>query len=214
MDARPTVCPLCEHAQAGGLECEQCGRPFGDGAPGEVQVEPLPGLEPAWAWVPGQEEERAGAPAGLPEPPAEAVPEPFEALEHNSLAADGTPGGRALAAPGLGGLELDGLDPSGLELEGLERNQAARVEVSDDRTPEMESHLLAQPEPEPGDPFRSVVCRYCHAEALPGETICGRCAMRLPVALATAPEGPAVRYCSCGAPVRSALCPACGARHA
>lgn len=40
------VCPLCEHAQARGAECEVCGRPLAAPAGGSAPVAPLEGLEP------------------------------------------------------------------------------------------------------------------------------------------------------------------------
>lgn len=70
----------------------------------------------------------------------------------------------------------------------------------------------------PGDgptPFAAfVACRYCRTPALPGERICGRCGMRLPVD-AGARGGHAAEVgcvCGCGALVRGGACPACGAR--
>jgi hypothetical protein len=73
----------------------------------------------------------------------------------------------------------------------------------------------------PGDeatPFPVMVtCRYCRTPAGPGERICGRCGMRLPVAAVAAPDpgpaGEAPRICGCGATIRGPLCPGCGARN-
>ncbi len=39
------VCPLCEHQQAQGSECEVCGRKFAPGVARELPVERVPGLE-------------------------------------------------------------------------------------------------------------------------------------------------------------------------
>jgi hypothetical protein len=59
-----------------------------------------------------------------------------------------------------------------------------------------------------------VVCRYCRTPAAPGERLCGRCGMRLPVVEAPRREEPPPHaLCSCGAPITAAKCPACGARH-
>ena len=40
------VCPLCEHQQAGGLECEVCGRALADATGAPAEPPPLVGLEP------------------------------------------------------------------------------------------------------------------------------------------------------------------------
>lgn len=43
------VCPVCEHAQPGGAECEVCGRPLAGALPqaqGERPIEAFPDLEP------------------------------------------------------------------------------------------------------------------------------------------------------------------------
>lgn len=56
------VCPLCEHAQAGGTECEVCGRRLAGAAASEAEITPLEGLEPTLA------------PAAAP-PPAVIVPD-------------------------------------------------------------------------------------------------------------------------------------------
>lgn len=39
------ICPLCEHVQEQGDECENCGRPFAASASVPEFVEPLPDLE-------------------------------------------------------------------------------------------------------------------------------------------------------------------------
>jgi hypothetical protein len=103
------------------------------------------------------------------------------------------------------------------EVEGLEPTLAAPIpELPGEGVPELERTS----EGVPGDertPFPvAITCRYCRNPAGPGERICAHCGMRLPVAVAApaggAGEPPAVRLCGCGAPVRGAVCPACGAR--
>ncbi|HYD39745.1 MAG TPA: hypothetical protein VEB43_02865 [Anaeromyxobacter sp.] len=43
------VCPLCEHPQAGGTECEVCGRRLPGAPAAEGAIPPLEGLEPTLA---------------------------------------------------------------------------------------------------------------------------------------------------------------------
>lgn len=43
------VCPLCEHPQAGGMECEVCGRSMPGQLEAAADVSPLEGLEPTLA---------------------------------------------------------------------------------------------------------------------------------------------------------------------
>jgi hypothetical protein len=76
------VCPLCEHAQAGGTECEVCGRRLPAGSPAEGAIPLLDGLEPT----------RAPA-AGVPPPAA------FPELEVTSHAPVGA--ARTDPVPGL-----------------------------------------------------------------------------------------------------------------
>ena len=74
------VCPLCEHTQPGGTECEACGRPLTAGSPSPGAFPPLEGLEPTLVapadapaeLVPGLEV-TSYAPVGAP--PAEIVPD-------------------------------------------------------------------------------------------------------------------------------------------
>jgi hypothetical protein len=151
------VCPVCEHAQAQGAECEVCGRSFGRAAVRPL-VAPLEGME------------TSRLPAG-----ADVATSPLLGLESTAMAP---------------------VDADAPPFPGLERTAAAI----------------------PGDgptPFPAqVVCRYCRTPAAPGQRLCGRCGMRLPViaSAAPAPEAESPRVCSCGTPVSGALCPSCGAR--
>jgi len=57
-----TVCPLCEHVQEQGDECDNCGKPLAAPTPArEVKVPQLRGLE--------QGREASAPPAPLPAPP-------------------------------------------------------------------------------------------------------------------------------------------------
>jgi len=102
--------------------------------------------------------------------------------------------------------------PDDPPLEEIEATRTAPVEVAVESVPDLERGGEAIPGDVP-TPYPAVVsCRYCRAPAEPGQRICERCGMRLPVADAVAPEAGEARLCSCGAPVRGGRCPACGAR--
>lgn len=100
----------------------------------------------------------------------------------------------------------------------IEPTRAAPVDVDAPPAPDLERTEQAgipgdRPTPVPA----SVVCRYCRTEALPGERICDRCGMRLPVlpgaVAARGARTPPLRHCSCGLAVRGwSACPGCGGR--
>lgn len=166
------VCPLCEHPQAVGTECEVCGRPLGPGAV-DVPVPALDGLEPT----------------GFAPQAADAAPIPD--LEPTRFLA-------TLATPEA--------------VADLERTAAPPVHLLAEPIPDLE-RTQAETVDDLGTPVGPVVCRYCRTPAGPGERLCGRCGMKLPVPVAPRAEaGAAASLCSCGAPVRGRLCPACGAR--
>jgi hypothetical protein len=171
------ACPVCEHEQAAGSECEQCGRPLAEGRGTDPPVPPLEGLEATGLDATG-------------EVPVQAL----DGLEPTLLAGAG-----AVVLEPVDGLEptlAEPVDPAVQPLEGVER--------IDDAVPDDAATVAPA----------AVACRYCRSEARPGELICGRCGMRLPVAgpapARRAGEGPA--RCGCGAPVTRSVCPACGAR--
>jgi hypothetical protein len=171
------VCPVCEHAQAEGAECEVCGKKLLLGPAAIPYVPPVEGLEPTRV------------------ADVDAAEVPLPDLEPTRLAP---------AAPAAADVVPD-----------LDRGRAAPVDVGDVRLPELEPPS----DPIPGDAPTAipavVTCRYCRTPAAPGEHVCGRCGMRLPVFEVPAPAGEAdaaPRLCSCGAPVRGPRCGTCGAR--
>jgi len=168
------VCPVCEHAQAQGAECEVCGRKLLHGAAAIPFVAPVEGLEPTrYADV-------------------DASGESFPDLEATGQAPVDAPS-----------------DPA----PDLERGRAAPVDVATDRVPDLEHGGEGIPGDAPTAVPAIVTCRYCRTPALPGERVCGRCGMRLPVFERGPEEEPAPpRRCSCGTLVTGPLCPTCGAR--
>lgn len=168
------VCPVCEHPQPQGAECDVCGKKLLHGAAAIPSVPPVEGLEPTRL-----------APADVD---AEALP----------------------------GLEPTLHDPADAVHEpapDLDDGRAGPVDVSVEPVPDVERTAAEIP----GDAATAVpafaTCRYCRTPALPGERICARCGMRLPVFEPSAAEAPAPsRRCTCGAVVTGPLCPSCGAR--
>ncbi|HZZ84534.1 MAG TPA: hypothetical protein VFE30_08350 [Anaeromyxobacteraceae bacterium] len=121
---------------------------------------------------------------------------------------------------------LDGLEPTRLdpvpviEVAGpaaeLEPTAAAPVRVVATALPDLEATAAA---PIPGDGPSAVptvlLCRYCRTPAFPGELLCGRCGMRLPVSRpeALAANDSDLTPCpSCGTPGSGSRCLACGDR--
>jgi hypothetical protein len=169
------VCPVCEHAQPHGGECEVCGKRLAGPPPPPAAVERVEGLEPT---------HHAAATA-----PPDVVPD--------------------LEPTGHGAVQLvEDWVPD------LEATRAAPIDVDAEPMPDVERTETAGL-PTDGPTALPVFpeCRYCRTPAVPGERVCARCGMRLPVA----PASPglvavAARLCSCGAPVRGSVCPSCGAR--
>ena len=173
------VCPVCEHPQQSGTECDVCGRQFAPGALPAPPIAPLEGLE-VTSLVSREIPVDAGGPIPELEPTLQA---PVDAPEEN------TPG--------------------------VEPTRAAPVDVDAAEIPDLERQHAAIPGDAPTALPVAAVCRYCRTPAVPGERLCSRCGMRLPVIdvelVAGAGEG--VHQCSnCGAVTSRPLCPACGNR--
>jgi hypothetical protein len=126
-------------------------------------------------------------------------------------------------APAAGGTErLAELQPTGHEESGtpvpdampdFEATAAAPVDVDVEPTADVEPTSAGIPGDLPTTLAGTLACRYCRTPATPGELLCTRCGMRLPLPIQASPEAPpAPRICSCGATVRGRACPSCGAR--
>jgi hypothetical protein len=112
------VCPLCEHPQADGTECEVCGRGLPAAPTSETAIPLIEGLEPTLA-VPGQDlpvamvpdlEVTAHAPTGAPSPelvpdlertPADPVDVTVEPMAGVDRAMDGLPDEAATPYPAV-----------------------------------------------------------------------------------------------------------------
>ena len=174
------VCPVCEHAQPSGAECELCGKRFSAGARAAAPVVPMEGLEPTLQGAVEVDPFGAGAAIAGLEPTRAA---PVDAPEEQT--------------PGLDPTRVAPVDADGEEIPGIERTGQGI----------------------PGDAPSTLpiapVCRYCLTPAVPGERLCSRCGMRLPLIDARlVPEGTeGVHLCTnCGALTTRGLCPACGNR--
>ncbi len=173
------VCPVCEHPQPQGAECEVCGKRLVAGpSAADLAIPAVEGLEPTH----------------LPSSDALPAGERIAGLE---------PTLHAAAAH---------VDDA---MRDLEATRAAPVDVDVDPTPDLERTVNGIPGDAPTALPALPVCRYCRTPAMPGDRICFRCGMRLPVLGSAAEEAPpAIRRCSCGTAVRGSLCPTCGARMA
>lgn len=175
------VCPVCEHQQAQGADCDVCGKRLVAGvSAADLAVPAVEGLEPTLHAA------------------ADAPPSPIVELEPTLHAASGAP------APDV--------TPD------MEPTRAAPVDVVVAPAPDVERTAAEIPGDLPTALPAFTTCRYCRTPAMPGERICARCGMRLPVVpgggKAVAAEAPAQRVCSCGTVLRpdASLCPSCGAR--
>jgi hypothetical protein len=176
------VCPVCEHPQAQGVECDVCGKRLVAGlSDADLAIPTVEGLEPTLL------------------PPVDAEEERMPDLEP-------TLRGRTDALP-------DDVTPD------LEATRAPPVDVDSPPAPDIERTTDGIPDDAPTLVPEVVLCRYCRTPAAPGERMCARCGVRLPVIPTTlgVPDQDAaehLRVCTCGTTVRpdAALCPSCGAR--
>jgi hypothetical protein len=176
------VCPVCEHAQPQGAECDLCGKRLVVGlSDADLAIPAVDGLEPTLR------------------PPADAVEERMAELEPTLRGA-----GDATFVE----------DPT----PDLEATHAAPVDVDAPPVPDVERIQDGIPDDPPTPVPEVVVCRYCRTPAAPGERLCARCGVRLPVPSGVAGAGGGdpvhLRVCTCGTSVRpdASLCPSCGAR--
>jgi hypothetical protein len=173
------VCPVCEHPQESGAECDVCGKRFAPGALPVAPVIPIEGLEPTLHRAVDADPFAMGS-----------IPE----LEPT------------LAAP---------VDAPEETTPGLDPTRAAPVDVDSAPIPDIERTRNEIPGDAPTALPLAPVCRYCRTPAVPGERLCSRCGMRLPVIdQQLVPEGTeGVYLCSnCGSVSTRELCPACGSR--
>jgi len=122
------------------------------------------------------------------------------------------------AVPGLEPTRFDGVGDveAADSVEGLERSTIDLPDVPVEPVPDLEHHR-AEPIPDGGpDPLALLACRYCRMPAAPGERICGRCGMRLPLfdARNLAAEAADMICNDCGSTGPGPRCRRCGARMA
>lgn len=173
------VCPVCEHPQQSGSECDVCGKRFAPGTLPQPPVTPVEGLEVT-----------SHAPVDLGFETVGPIPE----LEPT------------LAAP---------VDAPEEATPFIEPTRAAPVDVDAAMIPDIERQAAEIPGDAPTQLPLATICRYCRTPAVPGERLCSRCGMRLPVIdpqLAAAGEQGVHQCSNCGAVTHRELCPACGNR--
>jgi hypothetical protein len=181
------VCPVCEHQQAQGAECEVCGKRLAAGAAAAALAIPsVEGLEPT-----------LHAAAGAP--PADQVAELEPTLHATSAAVpafDVTPDLEATrAAP----VDVDAAPVADLE-------RTATSGIPDDGPTSLPAFVTCRYCRTPAMPGE----RFCARCGMRVPVLAGADA-----AAGVGPGAEAARICSCGTPVRpgATLCRHCGARH-
>jgi hypothetical protein len=159
---------------------------------------------------------------GRPFPRGEGVPVPVAPLPELERTAIEIPPGAAASAEPPGTLEA--LEPTAAPdagavavaaVEGLELTRAAPVGVEAVTLPDLEPTGEAPIPDLPVPDGAGTTCRYCRTPAMPGQSFCARCGMRLPsgdMGREAAPAGPPGTCWQCGSPVARETCPSCGAR--
>jgi hypothetical protein len=172
------VCPVCEHSQEAGAECELCGKRFVAGTVPIPAAPRMAELEPTLH-------------ADL-----RAIPDPLGTL------------------PDLEPTSAAAVDAIPEFTPDLEPTSTAPVDVESTPIPDIERQQSDLPQDAPTALPLAPVCRYCRTPAIPGEKMCSRCGMRLPVIdPQLVPAGTQVRLCTnCGSVSTRELCPACGSR--
>lgn len=173
------VCPVCEHQQSTGAECEVCGKRF---APGSLPIPPVAPME------------------GL------------EATQHGPVDLGFEPGA---SLPDLEPTLAPPVDAPEESTPGVEPTRTAPVDVDAPPIPDLERLEAGIPGDGPTALPLAPVCRYCRTPSVPGERLCSRCGMRLPVIDAgLVPQGTeGLHLCTnCGTLTTRELCPACGNR--
>jgi len=178
------VCPVCEHQQVAGSECEVCGRRLEEGRGTDAPVATIEGLEHTAL-------DAAGAAAAAP--PGEAMPE----LEVTRFEEAEAP----LLAEIVEDLEQTRAEPVEVAPDptpDVERVQAGLPDDGPTLLPLVIVCRYCRTEAGPGEK----ICGRCGM----------RLSFLVAAPAGGAPTGP--RLCSCGTPVTRSRCPACGARNA
>ena len=177
------VCPVCEHAQAAGAECEVCGKRLVAGPAGIPAVPTVEGFEPT----------RMGGPVAEADPPALLD---LERTHHDPV--DVT----VMTVPDVEPTRSPPVDvAAGVRLEVERTEQAGIPDDGPTLLPRVAVCRYCRTEAMPGER----VCGRCGMRLPAVESILEP--------LDASPEAPRDHPCpSCGVPATGARCPACGGR--
>jgi hypothetical protein len=185
------VCPLCEHQQASGEECDACGIKFSKDLAIPVAIPALEGLEPTQL---AQSDE-------LPSSDLADWIEPTSARSVESPAAS--------IIADLEPTRLAGTDvPSSLDMLPADSGDPLPGDGGWFEPTFVESLPDEPPE------TTVLICRYCREPAQADQLMCARCGMKLPVWKPDQPDAGDERpICqSCGTPSAGEVCRSCGVR--